>query len=106
MKILEKTEVFKLLCKLSKKFGMYIMFGEDEDWGEVIKAAPYLTLDNYQTLMEGRAIILFDNEEEMLDCYEKTVGDDGPTKKNQYVGKVRVYAVTCSSEGELLNENT
>ena len=107
MEILDKTKVLIKLCELSKKFGMYISFAEDQIWADVCEAALYLNMCKHtQVLMDGHAWILFDSEDEMLDCYERTVGDDGPTDLNPYNGATRVYALTCSPTGKLLNENT
>lgn len=107
MEILSETEVFKTLCKLSNKWGMYIGFIEQENIAEVTEAAPYLDFDKHSEIFtDGRGWILFNSEEEMLNCYENTVGDDGPTELNPYNGKVSVYALTCSPEGQLMNENT
>jgi hypothetical protein len=107
MEIIEREKVLSKLCKLSKKFGMYISFDKDQIWPEVCEAAPYLDFEKHiQVLMDGYAWILFDSEDEMLDCYERTVGDDGPTDLNPYNGSANVYVVTCSPKGELMNENT
>lgn len=107
MEILEKEKILIKLCKLSKKFGMYISFTEDQSWREVCEAAPYLSMCKHtQVLMDGHGWMLFDSEDEMCDCYDRTVGDDGPTYLNLYNGSANVYAVTCSPTGELLNENT
>ena len=111
MEILTNIEMLSAICKTSKKFGMYINFqdgpDEDQDWCEIIKAAPYLDFSiNYQIFLDGQAWLLFDSEEEMLICWTRTVGDDGPTILNKYKGKASVYALTCSSTGKLLNENT
>ena len=114
MEIFDKIYMLSAICKISRKFGMYINFDkdqngpdEDQDWREIIKAAPYLDFSiNHQIFLDGQAWLLFDSEEEMLICYNQTVGDDGPTKLNQYKGKATVYALTCSPIGELLNENT
>ena len=106
MEVLSNTEMLPVLCKLKKKFGMYISFCEDQGWSETKKAAPYLGFSvNHQVFVDGHAWLLFDNEKEMLDCYDKTVCN-GPTKLNSYKGSGSVYALTCSSTGELLNENT
>jgi hypothetical protein len=107
MKILDRTKVIITMCILAEKYGMYISFIEQDNIAEIIEAAPYLDFsEHHQIFMDGHGWILFDSEEEMIDCYEKTVGDDGPTKSNPYNGKIRVYAVTCSPKGELMNENT
>jgi hypothetical protein len=100
-------EILSALCKAKKKFGMYISFCEDQSWSETKKAAPYLDLSvNHQIFVNGQAWLLFDSEEEMIICWTRTVGDDGPTILNKYKGKATVYALTCSSTGKLLNENT
>ena len=107
MEILGNMDILPALCEIKKKFGMYISFYEDQSWSEIKKAAPYLNFSvNHQIFVDGQAWLLFDSEEEMVVCYDKTVGDDGPTKLNKYEGKATVYALTCSPTGELLNENT
>ena len=107
MEILSNIKALSVICKKSKKFGMYINFYEDQEYSDTMKAAPYLDfLTHYQVFCDCQAWLLFDTEKEMLDYYDKTVGDDGPTKLNQYKGKATVYALTCSPAGELLNENT
>jgi hypothetical protein len=107
MKILDRMKMLSMVCVLAEKYGMYISFEEHGNLAEVIEAAPYLdSYEDHQIFIDGHGWILFDSEEEMLDCYDKTVGDDGPALLNPYNGKVRVYAVTCSPKGELMNENT
>ena len=107
MKILDKAGVLSVMCKLFEKYGMYISFVDDDEPLEVCKAAPYLDFDeHHQVFIDSCAWLLFDTEEDMLECYERTVGDDGPTKLNLYTGEARVYAITCSPTGELWNENT
>jgi len=106
MEILHKTTVLTQLCKEAKKYGIYISFLETEDWTEVTKAAPYLTKNCDQVLVDGEAWILFDTAKEMHNCYDQTVGDDGPTELNNYDGPARVYALTCNLHGQLENENT
>ena len=112
MKILDHTEALQELTKATKRWGMYLNIPTwdrvfDGNWfQELTKAAPYLSDYNHQILLDESGYILFDSEEEMNDTYERTVGDDGPTKLNPYNGQARIYALTCSPEGELLNENT
>jgi len=106
MKILNKTDILKRLCKNSEKYGMYISFSEDDDWAEVKEAAPYLTKDCDQILVDCEAWLLFNDKEEMWSHYDRTVGDDGPTKLNNYSGPARVYALTCNPHGQLETENT
>jgi hypothetical protein len=64
-------------------------------------------LPDYDSLWYyGTCIVLFDTEEELLYAYNRTVGDDGPTKLNPYNGPARVYARTCDQDGNLITENT
>jgi len=86
---------------------MYISFDVDQSGLEIEKAAPYLNFDIHpQVFADGVAWLLFNTKEEMLDYYEQTVGDDGPTESNPYTGRACVYALTCSPAGKLWNENT
>jgi hypothetical protein len=95
------------LCKVSEKWGMYISFVDHTDLQEIFKAAPYLNTEAFlRTCVDGCAYTLFDTEEEMMNLYHQTVGDDGPTKLNPYNGPARVYALTCDPQGNLLTENT
>lgn len=112
VQILNASEAFKLLCKSTNKWGMYISWypGDDINYvdpKEVYKAAPYLNFDDHtQLLVDAEGFLLFDTEEEMCHYYNMTVGDDGPTHLNPYDGPLSVYARTCNPNGELLNENT
>ena len=112
MQILDKIEAFKQLCKSMSKWGMYIYACEHlvpaEDYiAELKKAAPYLDFMKHgKVMMDGCGIILFDSEEELNALYYQTVGDDGPTNHNPYDGPMKVYALTCSPDGLLMNENT
>lgn len=110
--------VLAALCKGRKSYGMLASFPTPttEEWEdlnkyieELYKAAPYLTrevLTGQDTLFTGHVYLFFSSEEEMLEYYDATVGDDGPTKTNKYNGPVKVYAITCDPNGVLLNENT
>lgn len=110
MKIMNGISVFQMACKLSGKWGMYVCFEGHETMSpdfrkNLIEAAPYLK-DQHKIISDERGFLFFDSEEEMNISFNQTVGDDGPTKFNDYNGPVRVYALTCSSSGELLSENT
>src|SRR3990170_256054 len=115
MEIIDSHSILSRLCKATKKWGMFIS-GWDwekaiENDGNKILAAPYLDFDSDQKNMvqvmgDCFGYMLFDTEEEMLRFYDMTVGDDGPTKTNQYNGSNKVYALTCDSKGEFQNENT
>lgn len=92
---------FAELCRASKSWGLYVSHGGPS----ATPAAPYLDPGD-PILVNGQGIILCETEAEMLDLFGRTVGDDGPTAQNPYDGPDRVYALTCSPEGEFLNENT
>lgn len=98
MRLLTVVQAMQELCKATKKWAVYFE-------GKTQLAAPYLR-DEIQLLSDGVGIVLCDSEEEMRLIYNQTVGDDGPTETNPYNGPCRVYAVTCSPDGQLLNENT
>ncbi len=110
--------ILSALCKGRKSYGMLASFPvpTDQEWEnletyieELYKAAPYLTRDvltSQDVLFTGQVYLFFSSEEEMLEYYDATVGDDGPTETNKYDGPVKVYAITCDPSGTLLNENT
>ena len=108
--------VFQMLCASTGKWGVVTHFNTDyldatyrDALGDLRKASNgRLTMeqDTGQCLLEGQAIFLFDTEQEMQDAYLDFVGDDGPTSRNSYSGKYRIYALTCGPDGQLLNENT
>jgi len=116
MKILDKMETLQLLCKSNKKWGMFISWVDSGGNRPVFRydlkdtletPVPYLCYKNdAQAIMDGEAYLLFNDESEMCNHYDLTVGDDGPTQLNPYNGPFRVYAITCSPKGQLMNENT
>lgn len=101
-------EAFAELCRTSKSWGLYLSFNEHAQFSaDGPSAAPYLTMeDDAQALIDGELFILCSTEVEMIDLFDQTVGDDGPTATNAYDGEARAYALTCSPDGVLLNENT
>lgn len=112
MKVLYKHEALKELCRATGQWGAYFDIYDGElspeiEFNEVLKAAPWLDRDkDVQVIMDRDGFVLFDSQEECEDTFSRTVGDDGPTKRNPYEGKVRVYMLTCSPAGEWMNENT
>lgn len=113
MRVLSGTSILEALCKASHKWGMllHMSFGDYNGASitpkEMFGAVPYLDPNKHlQFYMDEQGILLFDTENEMKVCFQKTVGDDGPTKFNSYSGPARCYAITCSPDGDLLNENT
>lgn len=111
MRVLDQIKTLEVLCAATKKWGMLISWWSgavlpEDLFIELQKAAPYLTMEHAQSMIESQAYLLFDSREEMEHHYDLTVGDDGPTELNKYRGPLRVYAITCDPEGQLENENT
>jgi len=107
--------VLSALCKATSRWGMYVSFQHQQhanshyelSFGDLEKAMPYFDWQKHgQIFVDGCGYFLFDNEEECEEAFWSTVGDDGPTETNSYNGPVRVYALTCSPDGQLCNENT
>lgn len=73
---------------------------------EIMKCAPYLSQDDaMQMFMYGSMELVFDDEESAWEAFNMTVGDDGPTKTNQYNGPVNIFAYICGPNGGI-TENT
>lgn len=118
MKFLTLHDAAILIAKLMNKPVIEIGGIDLENYGfeEVFKAAPYLDFREDETnnkngnlaqiVLDGRGIIICDDEEEQNHIYNLTVGDDGPTILNTYDGKASVYALTIDAKGDLVNENT
>ena len=118
-KIYTDLETLQALCKYSKKFGLMVSFDTEPadgmSWDEYfpgIKSASNGRIDwdanedQHQLVIEGLGWALFESEEDLYDAYYDFVGDDGPTKRNSYDGPIKIFAATCSDEGELWSENT
>lgn len=107
MKVLDNLDILSVLCKAIGCWGVCFSFHCSPE--DAKDAAPWLQKTHVtrleQIMADGRGYILFKTEEEMNDIYEQTVGDDGPTKKNPYVGP-GVYMITCGPDGEFMSENT
>lgn len=100
-------EVLSNLCYSNAKWGMFLSAQGEYTPPELKLAAPWLDEAATTALVYyGEVYVLFTTKEECVAAYEQTVGDDGPTKSNPYDGPVRVYALTCDSDGVLRNENT
>ena len=106
MEKLSGFDVEMRLCKAEGKWGMIITFDPDFGWDEIRKAAPFLDEYDLQIYLDGAGFFLFDSQEECEEHYDMVVGDDGPTRLNDYNGQCRVYALTISSDGQPMNENT
>lgn len=112
MEKLNITELMQGYAAAAKKWCLLISISKDEtSVDEAYKAAPYLKKYNVYEMLDiiltnHPTILSFDTEEEMLDAFHQTVGDEGPTETNSYSGPANVYALTCSNKGELLSENT
>lgn len=118
--LMHLTEAFAALCKAKKMWGLYIGINPPSDpnkFLEIYKAAPYLDPKKEkrfgvfgenpgQALADEHGFLLFRSRKQMERFYDLTVGDDGPTKRNSYNGEANVYALTCTPDGILQNENT
>ena len=92
--ILEDHEMFRLYCKGTKQWGLFLSFHEN-DLTEVFKAAPYLEemfhnndecqeySNGFQAIGNGQCFLFFNDEETLDKYYENTVGDDGPTETSR-----------------------
>lgn len=72
-----------------KGWGLYVSFNPELPAEEVIRAAPYLKDMNPQIFIDGCVLIGFQTETEARSWFGRTVGDDGPTKENQYSGPAK-----------------
>ena len=83
MKVLTFSDTLAAAAKGLGKWCIYVgIHYTIEEEAEILKAAPWLTkLDSFDLtgfIMDGGGIIAFNSEQEMLDAYENTVGEDGP----------------------------
>lgn len=111
------SEILPILCKARGKWGMFCLWSGEVDASvantiadaisEIRQAAPWLSHEAATALwVDDERYFFFATEQAMCAAYAATVGDDGPTPTNPYDGPIRIYALTCSPVGELLNENT
>ena len=116
---METTGVFQALCRASGKWGLFLSFDADTYYDKYVAGRDVkkhdeialatnkrLTISDTQIMIEGQAYFFFDTEDELYEAFDDIVGDDGPTKRNDYSGDLRVYALTCNASGELESENT
>jgi hypothetical protein len=107
MEIMDKHKILARLCRETKKYGMFISFSEEEAYSTVVKDAPYLSVGCDQVLNDGEGWLLFDNEDEMHEYYDETIGDDGPVCGIDEVCEPgMIYALTCNPNGQFETENT
>ena len=108
MKALNFHEAMSAIARNYGKPVLYLSFDPDQDLDQTVAAAPYLKdLPMFgQLIADAGGYIVCDSDEEMEELFWQTVGDDGPTASNPYLGKGRIYALTCGDDGQLRNENT
>lgn len=107
--------LFAAHCRAIRQWGVALhhVYGDQSDYtnpfvighcfGDVLLAAPDLAGNEpHQALGDGPAYF-FGFKEDVLAIYERTVGDDGPTKSKTYSGPVRVYALTCGPDGPMVS---
>ncbi len=124
MKILDTISVIEELCKAKKCYGIYFELGywtdsfSFEDWLDELRKAipimfhkyePYLIKEEYvQAIADECGYILLEGPEAkstMEFNFDQIIGDDGPTRLNNYDGPLNVYAITFGPDGPL-SENT
>ena len=105
MTILNKDELAKEFAKITGSWCVYICYDHAIDYGaeEITKAALYLSETD---VLNNKQFIFCKSEEEAYRYFNWTVGDDGPTKLNNYVGPVRIYAHVVNPQGEIETKNT
>jgi len=70
---------------------------------EVLKAAPFLNVEEHgQILHDGCAILLFGNERDAWTLFKGLPSDDNPP----LAGKLRLYATIISPDEGLVSETT
>jgi hypothetical protein len=111
--IKEISDPIEILARLLNKWGLKISISEWSEGNNLLVEVPKACLflepgneEHEQIIHNRKGYFLFETEEEMERAFLQCVGDDGPTELNKYNGPVRVYAVTCSPIGGILNENT
>ena len=106
-KISSPNQILVELCRLRRQWGLYVSYGHEELYDEIVKAVPFLdAVENLPHLWDGAVYVFFDTKEDCDAHFSQVVGDDGPTPSNPYDGPARAYALTCDPNGTLLNENT
>lgn len=113
IQVLSENTLFKKFCQTNKKFGVFVSMGssptyeETEELKKAIKIKEIFDNKDYiQFLIDGCCYVICDTLEEADNCYQKIVGDDGPTTLNDYNGPCRVYACLIDNNGLAINENT
>jgi hypothetical protein len=124
MNILSRTKLIAQFAKLSNKWIVYLSWGgyylsDRFDYQELLKAAPYLNTDLMQDEQakeeiesaiiwstDNNAILTCETEEEAFYYFDRTVGDDGPTKFNNYQGRANIYAEIIDNNGNSITVNT
>jgi hypothetical protein len=102
-------QLLECACKVHKKWGIFLQLGpcEVDQFDDVELAVPWIhekgSISHF--LAYGWQIILFDTEEETYEHYKVIRGDD-ENHFNTYQGPIKVYALTCTPDGECWNENT
>ena len=118
MKVFSHLEMLDAYCRATKQWALYIGGFDYPDLplvnvgGVHLEAAPYLDPNtnlpdrhDLQVMMAGCGFVICDSEEEAFSLFDQTVGDDGPTLRNQYDGPHTVYAVLAGPDG-WVTENT
>ena len=90
MKSISFRDLIQEYSKATGKYCVYISWSQvfrHSEAEEVLKAAPYLS-ESFVT-QHHKGVVICDTEEEMEQCYDMTVGDDGPTNLNGHGTEIR-----------------
>lgn len=98
--------VFEILAD-SMPWARELIFNELSDRPKITSGDEFKTPFD-QLLSDGSGAIFFDTEEEMDKAFDNTFGDESECDDPRWKGKelIGIYCLTCSPEGQLLNENT
>lgn len=115
IKVLNWADQIRFACRGAGRWGLHLSFpacedAESEPAQAVLSAAPILKELTYSykfsVLLDGKALLLFDDKQSATAAFGAVVGDDGPTETNPYDGPGRVYALLCDPNGNCITENT
>jgi hypothetical protein len=100
--VLEAIEDY---LKATNSYGVFLSSSEGDE-AEVAKAVPLLSEEGVRKLvMHNELFVPFSSKTEAREFFDSVVGDDGPTKTNNYDGPAKVYALMGGPYG-WLTENT
>lgn len=113
MNQINNFDLLEWYCRGRRCWGLLISSKGDNDGRRnkrkgLALAAPWVVKDNFlfEDLLSGETVFVhFDTESMAREAFDQTVGDDGPSRLNDYNGPVRVYACLAGPDG-VITENT